>query len=737
MNTDNTSNKIQYIAHKTEDGRIQTIKQHLNNTADLSEKFAVKNCKSIAREIAKGHDIGKYSEAFQLHINGRYNRVEHAICGAKEFRKIMSEDCFLPMIEYCIAGHHTGLPDGGASSDMEDKPTLAGRMKRETEDYQNYCNEITLEKPDTTELLKCFIPFMKNKNTIEMVELYAFITKYVFSCLTDADFLDTERFCNPDYQRGLTGDFEAAYELVNNKLSSFSKDTAVREARAKLLDQAVENSKSSKQINILNMPTGSGKTLCSLKIALNSILRDASATKKRIIYVIPYTSIIEQTADTFTSIFGDKLEVLQHHSNYFFDNENNTNYEENEAEDMAKKLKRTCENWDAPLIITTSVQFFQSLYHYRGSGLRKLHNLADSIIIFDEIHLIPLEYIQPCLRAIGYITKYLNSQAIFLSATMPDYSPMFRRFLPDNTICELITEKSNFQYFKNCHYTNLGKKSFEEVIDKASGYQSCLIIVNKKASAQYIYEHLEGKKFHLSAFMTPDHRSIVIGDIRRSLKNNEKITVVSTSLVEAGVDFDFHAVFRQLAGLDSILQSGGRCNREGKREEGWVFIFETDEMPKSDMGIRSNITAAILREYEDITSVECIEDYYNRLFQYYDKNITQNSIASFGGNRFLTSIPFRSYAESFEYIKADTIGIVVDRTEDSHRLIGQLEVGNMGVRRKLQKYTVALSKYQFDELYKLGIVQDYSGVFVLGNNDYYDKSMGLVLNIDKDKNYIA
>lgn len=207
--------------------------------------------------------------------------------------------------------------------------------------------------------------------------------------------------------------------------------------------------------------------------------------------------------------------------------------------------------------------------------------------------------------------------------------------------------------------------------------------------------------------------------------------------MEAGVDFDFHAVFRQLAGLDSILQSGGRCNREGKREEGWVFIFETDEMPKSDMGIRSNITAAILREYEDITSVECIEDYYNRLFQYYDKNITQNSIASFGGNRFLTSIPFRSYAESFEYIKADTIGIVVDRTEDSHRLIGQLEVGNMGVRRKLQKYTVALSKYQFDELYKLGIVQDYSGVFVLGNNDYYDKSMGLVLNIDKDKNYIA
>lgn len=736
MKSDN-KNSIKYIAHKTEDGRAQTIKQHLVNTADLSESYAIDICKSIARETAKGHDIGKYSGAFQKYIIGKSSRVEHAVCGAKEYYEIMKNEWFSYLMEYCIAGHHSGLPDGGSEADMEDKPTLAGRMKRETEDYQSYKNEIILEKPDATDLFRCFEQFIKSRNVIEVVELYSFFTKYIFSCLTDADFIDTEKFCNPDYQRGLSGNFEGALELVKRKQSSFSADTLVRKTRAELLTQVVDNAKFLKQINLLNMPTGSGKTLCSLRVALEQIHSDTTYRKKRIIYVIPYTSIIEQTAETFSSILKDKLYVLQHHSNYSFENPDNKYNVDEEWETTAQKLKRTCENWDAPLIITTSVQFFQSIYHYRSSRLRKLHNLADAIIIFDEIHLIPLEYLQPCLRAVGYITKYLNSIAIFLSATMPDYSLMFRRFLPDNTICELIKDKSGFQYFRNCIYKNLGKMTYEEIIEKAKDYQSSLIIVNKKASAQYIYEHLEGKKFHLSALMTPNHRSIIIGKIKQCLEKNEKITVVSTSLVEAGVDFDFQVVFRELAGLDSILQSGGRCNREGKRKEGWVYVFETEDIPKGDMGIKANITSAIIQEYEDIASMECIRDYYNRLFQYYDKNILSNSIATFGGIRHLASIPFRSYAESFEYIKTDTIGIVVDRFEDSHRLIERLKSGDLSISHKLQRYTVAIYPYQYDELYKLGIIKNYSGVWVLENNDYYDEAMGLMVKTEHDKNYIV
>lgn len=733
----NNNDFIRYVAHKAEDGRVQSIKQHLENTANLSESYAVDICKSIARAVAKGHDIGKYSEAFQKYIDGKRSRIEHAVCGAKEYFKIMNNELFSYLMMYCIAGHHTGLTDGGSEADMEDKPTLAGRMKRETEDYQSYKNEIILEKPDTTALSKCFEQFVKDRNLIEVVELYSFFTKYIFSCLTDADFIDTERFCNPDYQRGLTGNFESALELVKIKQSSFLADTLVRKTRAELLAQAIDNAKSIKQINILNMPTGSGKTLCSLRVALEQIHNDTAHRKKRIIYVIPYTSIIEQTAETLSDILKDQLYVLQHHSNYSYENQDKENDDNEEWETTAQKLKRTCENWDAPLIITTSVQFFQSVYHYRSSRLRKLHNLADAIIIFDEIHLIPLEYLQPCLRAVGYITKYLNSQAIFLSATMPDYSLMFSRFLPDNTVCELIKDKSCFRYFRNCIYKNLGEKTYEEVIEEAKKYQSSLIIVNTKASAQYIYKHLEGKKYHLSALMTPDHRTRIIEEIKQCLENNEVITVVSTSLVEAGVDFDFQTVFRELAGLDSILQSGGRCNREGKRKEGWVYVFETKNLPKSDMDIKANIAAAMLKEYEDIASMECIRDYYNRLFQYYDKNIVSNSIATFGGNRHLNSIPFRSYAESFEYIKSDTAGIVADRTEDSHKLINQLKNGNISVRHKLQRYTVALFTNQIEELYKLGIIKNYFGIWVLENNDYYDDAMGLMVKTEHDKNYIV
>lgn len=601
-----------YIAHRTDDGRTQTIKEHLKNTSEIAMSCAIGAFQSLAEAAAIGHDIGKYTDDFQKRINHNDPRVEHAIYGAKEYEKMLGlNNLFLPLLEYCIAGHHSGLPDGGSEADMEDAATLFGRMKRICQNCDAYKEEVLLEAPDVVELLdlmnsvqQCYS--LKKDKLRESIELYAFFTKYIFSCLTDADYIDTERFCNPDYERGLSGDFTRALALVEQKLLSFPSDTRVRKARTALLTQATNNSISESDIYLLNMPTGSGKTLCSLKIALQ---KAASENKKRILYVIPYTSIIEQTAETFADVLGDSIYVLQHHSNYTFE-------EESEMESTNQKLKRTCENWDAPLIVTTSVQFFQSFYHFKSSKLRKLHNLADAVIIFDEIHLIPMEYLQPCLRAVGYVTKYLNSTAVFLSATMPDYTQLFDRFMPNNRICELIADKSCFQNFNNCTYVNLKKTTFENVAQKAQEYESALIIVNSRKSAHYVYSLLSGRKFHLSTYMTPYDRTRIIEDIKSCLKRKEKITVVSTSLVEAGVDFDFQTVFRQLAGLDSILQSGGRCNREGKRKDSKVFIFETDEIPKGDVGIRANISANILCQYDDISSPECIKDVLRKAFSF-------------------------------------------------------------------------------------------------------------------------
>lgn len=275
--------------------------------------------------------------------------------------------------------------------------------------------------------------------------------------------------------------------------------------------------------------------------------------------------------------------MLQHHSNYDFAKD------ENDDESTEKKLRRTCENWDAPFIITTNVQFFESLYNCKSSRMRKLHNLADSVIVFDEIHMLPIKYIQPCMRAIGYVTKYLNSTAIMMSATMPDYKSFITEYAGGCNAVDLITDRDSFSAFKKCKYHYIGFCDAEKIAFEAAKYGNALIVANSRRGARKIYEACGGKKYYLSTYMTPEHRSKVIGKIRTDLANGEKLIVVSTSLIEAGVDLDFKCVFRENAGLDNIIQSAGRCNREGLMPFGDVYIFETENL-KGDMQMKANIT---------------------------------------------------------------------------------------------------------------------------------------------------
>ena len=621
--------------------------------------------------------------------------------------------------------------DGGTVADNSDSPTLSGTLKRENEytgdnDYSAYTTEIDFATLTQEEITPLRNELRSAPNPTELIERYAFFTKYVFSCLTDADFLDTEIFCNENVERGMNGDFEKALDKLNRELSDMPSDNPLRQARSRIQQQAFDNSVNKSHISILDMPTGSGKTLCSLKLALES-------GKKRIIYVIPYTSIIEQTANKFEKMFGDVLPVLQHHSNYSYDGDTE------EEKKTAEKLKKTCENWDAPLIITTSVQFFQSIYHYKGSALRKLHNLRDSVIVFDEIHLIPTELLRPCLKAVGYITKYLNSEALFLSATMPDYSKLFDKFLPDVNYNKLVTDRTNFKYFKKCEYKDMGKTALETIAENASRCKNALIVVNTKKTAAELYSLVQGEKYHLSANMTPAHRSRVIEVVRNKLENGEHITVVSTSLVEAGVDLDFNTVFRQLSGLDSILQAGGRCNREGKDAKGYVYVFDIDETYRkgSDLAMRINKTKGLLEKYQDITSYDCIKEYYDGIFDFNQSRIAENSIAKYNeqSNSFDRqglmspySIPFRSYAMQFEYISADTISIVIDDPNDQtcHEIVETLRNGDMSVRRALQKYSVSVYMNVFKDLYSQGVLKDHgTGIFILENQSYYNNETGL------------
>lgn len=727
-----------HIAHINEyTGAVQSIREHSERTADLCREYAVPPMKDLAYAIGLFHDLGKYQPSFAKRLLGGHIRVEHAVCGALEVHKAYPSPLNL-MMEYCIVGHHTGLPNGGNKNDSPDQSTLQGRMSRPFEPYDHFKKEITLPKIDYSSYLR-FLSADCNKDPDKLIDKFAFLTRYVFSCLVDADWTDTAEFCREGLPPApLGGDFEACLRKVDDHLRSFVCVTELQKKRTLLQEQAYKNARREGEIYLLNMPTGSGKTLASVKIALEKAVRTG---KKRVIYVIPFNSIIEQTANVFEDIFGEDMEILRHHSTYSYEDEANG------SEDYRLSAKTAAENWDAPFIITTGVQFFESLYSNKKGKLRKLHNMSESILVFDEAHLMPEAYLQSCLQAAAYLTRYLNSQAIFLTATMPDYERLLKIYALENSkIINLINDTSFFREFKKCAYHYIGKRTKEQLLLSLGKAPSTLIIVNKKATARALYKECVGEKYHLSTYMTSKDRSRVLKEIIRALADLEKdypnlqkvpqdrhITIVSTSLIEAGVDLDVHTVFRELNGLDSILQAGGRCNREGKRKQADVFIFQlSEETDRVDMERKHNLTKGLLERQGDITQPECIREYYDRMYFMEKEEIEKNTIHQFC--RDLHSIPFQTYGENFKVIEDRSCSIVVPTDEDSRRMVEQLRYTKKGDARKLQKYTCSVAHWELDALLRQNVIRDFdTGIFCLLNEDYYDHNLGILFEA---KDYI-
>ncbi len=712
---------MDYIAHKSDD-KIQTIKEHSENTAYLSESFSIEELKELIFNISLLHDIGKYQPTFQRRINGENVKIPHAACGAKEASKIYKDRVISKIIEYCIAGHHSGLHDSGQEIDSEQQSTLCGNLKRETEDYFRYKTDINLTEISTKRLFDFIKKDCKTKK--QTTEKLDFIIRYCFSCLTDADWLDTEEFCSGEKRIVLSSDFNTTLSTLNKVFDNFIAVTNVQKARSKLQDQAYKNAKTNANIFLLNMPTGSGKTLCSLKLALEKAIE---LKKKRIIYVIAYNSIIDQTCDIFEKNFKS-LNVLRHQSSFSYEDS------EDYLEDYRKWALNSTENWNVDFIVTTAVQFFESIYSNKKGKLRKLHNMADSIIIFDEAHLMPIDFLEPCLISVANITRYLNSEAIFLTATMPDFKEiLIDKFNVNIEIKDLISDKSLFYEFNKCKYSYKIFDNEESLILDCSS-PSKLIIVNNKKEAQALFNKVSGEKYHLSTYMTGIDRSKIITTIKTRLNRLEKefpssvdipeerkITVVSTSLIEAGVDLDFHNVYRELSGLSSILQSGGRCNREGKRDLGEVVVFElSTQKLRSEQAITKNL----FDTYKNISSPECIKEYYSRLFLDKSEQISKNSIYREGQNPL--QINFKSYAENFKLIDDGQISVVIPEDEFCKDIMKLAEITKKVNSRKIQKYTVNINKHEFDNLLKQGVLNDFeTGVFFLTNIDYYNSKIGI------------
>jgi CRISPR-associated endonuclease/helicase Cas3 len=717
-----------YIAHIDDNGNAQTVKEHCAATAKMSGDFAVDELKDICYQIGQLHDIGKYLPEFQARIRGKSSApVEHSICGAKEVAALLGgiNSAAALLMELCIAGHHTGIPNCGSISEEQ---SLCKRMNNECGDYSVYRQEITVSVPDgkTLVMLLCQGLDLKNReDSTKVAERFAFFVRYCFSCLTDADSIDTMRAMGVLPENCLRSDFAACLADIEQRLNSFEAKTPLQKARAKLQAQAFQNIRQDGEIYLMNMPTGSGKTLAGMKCALMRALKG----KKRIIYVIPYNSIIDQTVDTFEKLFGQHACILRHQSSF--------SYEEKEDidEDYRRSAIYACENWDAQIVITTAVQFFESLYGNKRGRLRKVHNMAESVIVFDEAHLMPTEYLQPCLRGISYITRFLHSEAIFLTATMPDFRSLIARYaLADSKIVDLVPDQTEFQFFKKVEYRSLGTLSDEALVEMSWQSPSSLIVVNSRNAARRIYELCSGECYHLSTYMTGYDRIDTIHKIRERLEllNREfplgtevpierRITVVSTSLIEAGVDLDFRAAFRELNGLDNVLQTGGRCNREGLQESAQVYIFEREES-SSRQSIEQNIMKSIMQEFPDISDSDAIAAYYRRLFAAKKDQITMHTLTE----RF-DMIPFRTFSEDFHFIDSKTVSVVVPRDCGSSSLVEEVRKGAKVSMRKLQNYCCTIFPHELAELLKQGAVEEYHGVCVLENSDYYNPKMGIQL----------
>ncbi len=723
-----------HMAHKNQvTGEVQSVEEHSRNTAELGMKFAIPVLKNMVYIMGMLHDIGKYQPSYQRRIRGENIMVEHSGCGALEAKALYPNAIGL-LIAYCIAGHHSGIPDGGYPNDTADMGTLWGRLQRQFEEFGIYKNELQLPKVDVKEVTG-FMMQDCEKNVELLIDKFAFLTRYCFSCLTDADSMDTASFCTGEKQRLLTADFQACLRKVNERLSLFECTTSLQKTRALLQQQVFDKVAVDAEIYLMNMPTGSGKTLCSVKFALERVIRTG---KKRIIYIIPYNSIVDQTMQVFQELFGNDAEILRHQSTFSYEDEKN----DNAVEDYAKVARSATENWNVTsIIVTTAVQFFESVYANKRGKLRKLHNMADSVLIFDEAHLMPQHYLQPCLQAVVHITKYLGSEAVFLTATMPDFRKLIQRYALNNSaIIDLVQNVSLFSEFRKCEFRYVGEVDKEEILAKTMHCVSSLIIVNTRQTARELYQKCSGKKYHLSTYMTSVDRKRVIEDIRIELKKLEedypdvakapqerRITIISTSLIEAGVDLDVYTVFRELAGLDSILQAGGRCNREGKRKRAEVIIFEWKEERKRTPDIKWNLTKGMISKYEDISCPQSIQEYYDRLFFMKQDEIQGQTIS--GKCSDLYNIPFSEYAKNFEIIDSNAVSLVVPGDEESQKIVDELKYtgGGMNIGRKLQKYTCSVYKQELDDLLQQHVVEHFgTGIWCLTNMDYYDEEVGIL-----------
>lgn len=712
---------MEYLAH-IDGEREQSVKEHLQRTAELAEKFAAKFGKADwGYCCGLLHDIGKYSQEFQCKIQKNLNiQVDHSTAGAKICEKL--DGCYW-LLTYCIAGHHAGLPDLG----REGLPSsLLGRLNKRLCDYSAYKKEIEIPQIITP-------PIDMDSEKDPNFALSVFI-RMLYSCLVDADFLDTESFMsNGTVQRDSGESMEVLLDKLHNRISDWLEnqdDTTIDGRRSEILRNSLEQGKSPQGLFQLTVPTGGGKTVASLAFALRHAVEHHM---DRVIYVIPYTSIIEQNAQVFREILGSE-NVLENHSNVDY-----------ESSEEFKPMQLAAENWDKPVVVTTNVQFFESLYANKSSKCRKLHNIVNSVIIFDEAQMLPTNYLKPCMAMIEELLQQYRTSVVLCTATQP----ALQQFLPEKYVARELCPRRDeqFRFFERVTYQDIDTVTEEEMAEKLQQEWHALCIVNTRKRAQRLYERLQGEGvYHLSTTMYPAHRRRVLAEIRKCLddKKGKKCIVISTSLVEAGVDLDFTSVYRELAGVDSIIQAAGRCNRNNKRgkEESIVRIFRWDERENVSGQLQQiDTTKNLLAEGRDITTLDNITEYFRRLYHIKGESLDmKNILDKFKDGNY----QFATVAGEFNLIEENTVTVYINREPEAEALLQEIRQKGLTKSRMRQagQYCVNVrkkGKYEkrdmlFDEMYRAGMLKevhpDAQDFFVLTQEEQYREDTGLKLEVE-------
>ena len=805
------TSSMQVIAHvRKKDREFQPLEDHLHAVAKLTGAFAEKICmKETGEIIGLLHDLGKASDEFQRYIlsaEGFINpdaeefidpikhkgKIDHTTAGAQIVcdqlcGKGLKEQIAAQIMALCIASHHSGLidcltPDGECN--FEQRMQKADQKTRKSESMQNLpwisdSTEKLLSEKATEQIFQKLHTLKEETSESQDTLLFkaGLLIRFLLSCLLDADRIDTADFEFPENLQirnyGNYRSWDVLIERLEKKLQKFENKNEVDVVRAQVSLACLNYASKEKGVYALTVPTGGGKTLASLRFALHHAKQHSM---QRIFYIIPFTSIIDQNAEDIRKILEDKNArgqyldrvVLEHHSNLT-------------PEKESHRQNLLAENWDAPVIFTTQVQFLEALYGSGTQSARRMHQLANSVIIFDEVQTIPIKIIHMFNLAIRFLVHVCGSTVVLCTATQPPLNNL------DNPYRELVirpeqhimsNEQELFEKLKRVEVFDrrkVGGWSIEEIEELA--YQqleengSVLVVVNTKRSAKNLYKKLaENKKsdfhlYHLSTNMCAAHRLDILNKIKDELKMKEKVICISTQLIEAGVNIDFASVIRYLAGLDSIVQSAGRCNRDGLRTKpGRVWIINPNEENLdmlTSIRIGQEITQRVLGELEgscDLLGLTSMETYF-KYFYYAQKDkmkykigvneigrdddlvnlLSSNTLSVQAYQRthnntepkYFFRQAFQSATKAFHVIDSPTQGVIVPYGLEGEELIADLcretEIEKQNkLLKRAQRYAVNLFQHEFEKLVERGAIheaQPGTGVFYL-DQQYYSEKYG-------------